>query len=47
MEAQLLDACKKLIAYRDAYGPLNFQLEKADDFIHMMRIAIAAAEVTP
>ena len=40
---QLLEACKGLIAYRD-HNVLNFQLEKADDFIRMMRIAIAAAE---
>ena len=39
-----LVACKKLIAYRDSYGPLNFQLEKADYFIHLMRIAVEKVE---
>ena len=43
---QLLEACKLLIAYRDK-NTLNFQLEKADDFIRMMRAAIAAAEGAP
>jgi len=40
----LLEACKELIAYRDRNGPLNFQLEKADDFIHRMRVAVDKAE---
>lgn len=40
---ELLEACKALVDYRDHNG-LNFQLEKADDFIHLMRIAIAKAE---
>lgn len=41
---ELLAACKALIAYRDAAGPLNFQLEKADDFINALHAAIARAE---
>jgi hypothetical protein len=39
----LLTACEGLIKYRDSAGPLNFQLEKADDFIDLMRVNIAAA----
>lgn len=35
----LLAACEKLVDYRRRVGPLNFQLEKADDYIQ----AIAAA----
>ena len=41
--SDLLTACKRLIEYRDSAGPLNFQLEKADDFMKLMRVAIAAA----
>jgi hypothetical protein len=33
-------ACRGLIEYRDRSGSLNFQLEKADDFIRLMRIAL-------
>ena len=40
----LLAACKKMIAYRDRAGAINFQLEKADDFIRLMRIAVDMAE---
>lgn len=43
-EPDLLVACEKLVAYRDRAGAGNFQLEKADDFIHMMRAAIARAK---
>ena len=39
-----LEVCKRLIAYRDSSGPLNFQLEKADDFIRLMRIAVEKVE---
>lgn len=37
----LLAACEALVEYREHVGPLNFQLEKADDFIRMMKQAIA------
>ncbi len=40
----LLVACEKMINYRDRVGPISFQLEKADDFIHPMRVAAAAAK---
>ena len=39
----LLEACKKLVEYRRR-NTLNFQLEKADDFINAMKNAIAKAE---
>lgn len=38
-----LDACKGLIDYRD-HNVLNFQLEKADDFINKMRDLIYMLE---
>lgn len=41
---RLATAARRLIAYRDAAGALNFQLEKADDFINELRAAIARAE---
>lgn len=37
----LLEACEGLVNYRDTAGPFNFQLEKADDFIRLMRLTIA------
>jgi hypothetical protein len=37
---RLRAACHGLIDYRDRNSALNFQLEKADDFIHQMRIAL-------
>lgn len=45
----LLAACEKLVSYRRRVGPLNFQLEKANDYIRMIEQAIAAAhnEATP
>ncbi len=39
----LLEACEGLIAYRNR-NTLNFQLEKADYFIDLMRAAIAQAK---
>jgi hypothetical protein len=36
----LIEAVRGLVSYRDRVGPLNFQLEKADDFIHMMRVEL-------
>ena len=39
----MLEAAKKLVDYRNRVGPLNFQLEKADDFIRELEAAIAAA----
>lgn len=36
-------ACEKLIDYRD-HNVLNFQLEKADDFIRMIRDAVTQPE---
>ena len=38
---ELLAVCEALIAYRDSAGPLNFQLEKADDYINRLRVIIA------
>lgn len=40
---EALAAARGLIAYRDRVGPLNFQLEKADDFINGIRNALAKA----
>lgn len=40
---ELLEACKGLLEYRDR-NTLNFQLEKADDWLDLMRAAIAKAE---
>lgn len=37
-------ACNGLVKYRDRVGPLNFQLEKADDYIFLMRGSIAATK---
>ncbi len=39
----LLEACEKIVEYRDRSGPLSFQLEKADYFFEMARKAIAKA----
>ncbi len=39
----LLEACELLVEYRRR-NTLNFQLEKADDFIRMMKQAIAKAK---
>lgn len=39
----LLAACEALVKYRDRAGALNFQLEKADDYIRNIRAAIAKA----
>lgn len=36
----LAKACQKLIDYRDRAGAVNFQLEKADDFIRRIREAL-------
>ena len=33
-------AAKKLLDYRKQSGPLNFQLEKADAYMHDIRIAM-------
>lgn len=43
----LLTAGRGLIAYRDRVGPLNFQLEKADDHFNQLRAAIARATEVP
>lgn len=40
----LLAACKGLVEYRRRAGALNFQLEKADDYIRMMKSAIDILE---
>lgn len=37
---KLWDICKGLLTYRKEAGAINFQLEKADDFLREMRIAI-------
>lgn len=33
-------ACHKLLDYRKRSGPINFQLEKADDYMRMIAAAI-------
>jgi len=43
----LQDTCQKLIAYRDQAGALNFQLEKADDFINLMRAGLDEQPTNP
>ena len=43
----LREVCKGLIDYRDRNSALNFQLEKADDFINAMRATIARSEGQP
>lgn len=40
--AALRTAASRLLSYRDTAGALNFQLEKADDFLNQMRHALAA-----
>jgi hypothetical protein len=40
--AALMEAAERFIVYRDN-NTLNFQLEKADDFINELRAAIARA----
>jgi hypothetical protein len=42
--AELVEVIKNFIAYRDAVGPLNFQLEKADDYFYLLRTTIAKYE---
>lgn len=42
----LLAACQGLINYRDRNSALNFQLEKADDWINLMRAAVDKANNT-
>ena len=37
---QLAAAAQGLIEYRDRAGAINFQLEKADDYIRMLRAAL-------
>lgn len=39
---ELQAAAAELVAYRQSAGPLNFQLEKADDFIRRLRSALEA-----
>ena len=41
----LIRACKKLLIYRDV-NPLNFQLEKADDFIDIIRDILTEMELS-
>lgn len=40
---ELLEVCEKIVDYRRRTGPLGFQLEKLDDFIHMAKVAISKA----
>ncbi len=40
----LLVATEALIAYRKRAGALNFQLEKADGYLHDLAIAVAKAK---
>ena len=37
----MLEACEQLLSYRDRAGALNFQLEKADDYLRIIRAVIA------
>ena len=46
-ESTLQAACRKLIIYRERVGALNFQLEKADDFINLMRAALDGLPADP
>lgn len=41
---QLIEAARGLVDYRRRAGPLNFQLEKADDFIFQMSVALEEVE---
>ena len=34
---RLREACRGIIDYRDRISPINFQLEKIDDYINLMR----------
>lgn len=45
-ESALRTACRKLISYRDR-NTLNFQLEKADDFINQIRAALEGQPADP
>ena len=40
----VVEAARALVEYRDRAGALNFQLEKADDFLFRMRNALAKAQ---
>ena len=46
-ESALQASCQELIAYRDRVGALNFQLEKADDFINLIRYALDGLPADP
>jgi len=37
----MLEACEQLLSYRDRAGAINFQLEKADDYLRAIRTVIA------
>lgn len=39
-ENALVAACKDLVEYRKRISPLNFQLEKLDDYIRAVEIAL-------
>ena len=45
--AALVDAARGLVEYRDSVGALNFQLEKADDFITAMLRALGTLDAAP
>lgn len=38
----VIEAARGLLEYRKRSGPLNFQLEKADDYLRIMRESLAA-----
>lgn len=40
--AELTEVVKSLLSYRDTNGALNFQLEKADDFLNQLRTVLYA-----
>jgi hypothetical protein len=45
--ARLSKAAQGLIDYRRRAGPLNFQLEKADDFLREIQLALAGEVSEP
>jgi hypothetical protein len=46
-DARLRKAAQDLLDYRKRAGPLNFQLEKADDFLREIRLALAGEADEP
>lgn len=40
----LIEAAKAIVRYRDSISPLNFQLEKVDDYIDRLRFALTSTQ---